>query len=88
MRGTGISWTVCKSAPRSRQITVPSPHHLFFTGRMPFPMPYQQHQSTDGTAQIPLVAEKLSSNSSNVIISGLYWKNISHLKLTKSLIGI
>ena len=28
--GSGISWTMCKSAPRSRQITTPSPHHSFF----------------------------------------------------------
>ena len=25
--GSGISWAVCKSAPRSRQITTPKPHH-------------------------------------------------------------
>ena len=24
---SGISWAICKSAPRSRQITTPSPHH-------------------------------------------------------------
>jgi len=28
--GSGISWTVCKSAPRSRQITTPAPHHSVF----------------------------------------------------------
>ena len=25
--GRGISWKICKSAPRSRQITTPTPHH-------------------------------------------------------------
>jgi len=25
--GSGISWAVCKSAPRSRQIIMPAPHH-------------------------------------------------------------
>jgi len=34
--GCGISWAICKSAPRSRQITTPVPHHSVFTGRMPF----------------------------------------------------
>jgi len=34
--GSGISWAVCKSAPRSRQTTMPAPHHSVFTGRMPF----------------------------------------------------
>ena len=28
--GSGISWVICKSAPRSRQITMPAPHHSFF----------------------------------------------------------
>jgi len=46
--GSGISWNICKSAPRSRQITMPAPHHSFFTGRMPFLPPNQQRQSTEG----------------------------------------
>jgi len=28
--GRGISWAICKSAPRSRQITTPAPHHSVF----------------------------------------------------------
>ena len=28
--GSGISWAICKSAPCSRQITMPAPHHLVF----------------------------------------------------------
>ena len=47
---SGISWAICKSAPRSRQITTPAPHHSVFTGRMPFLPPSQQRQSTEGTA--------------------------------------
>ena len=43
--GCGINWAVCKSAPRSRQITMPAPHHSVFTGRVPFLLPNQQHQS-------------------------------------------
>ena len=35
-------------APRSRQITMPAPHHSVFTGRMPFLPPNQQRQSTEG----------------------------------------
>ena len=30
MSGSGISWAICKSAPRSRQITTPAPHHSVF----------------------------------------------------------
>jgi len=48
--GSGISWTACKrSAPRSRQITAPTPHHSIFTDRMFFLTPNKQCQSTEGT---------------------------------------
>jgi len=30
LSGNGISWAICKSAPRSRQITTPAPHHSVF----------------------------------------------------------
>ena len=30
MSGSGISWAICKSALRSRQITMPAPHHSVF----------------------------------------------------------
>ena len=30
MSGSGISWAICKSAPRCRQITTPAPHHSGF----------------------------------------------------------
>ena len=34
--GSGISWNICKSAPRSRQITMPAPHHsVFLQARCP-----------------------------------------------------
>jgi len=40
-----ISWTIRKqSAPHSRQITTPTPHHSTFTGRMLFLTPNQQYQ--------------------------------------------
>jgi len=46
---SGISWTICKqSAPRSRQITTPTPHRSLFTGRMLFLTPNQQCQGTEG----------------------------------------
>jgi len=44
--GSGISWTICKqSAPHSRQITTPTPHHSIFTVRMLFLTPSQQCQT-------------------------------------------
>ena len=33
--GSGISWAICKSAPRSRQITAPAPHHCFLQAGCP-----------------------------------------------------
>ena len=30
MSGSGISWAICISAPRPRQITMPAPHHSVF----------------------------------------------------------
>jgi len=47
--GSGISWAICKFAPRARQITMPAPHHAVFTDWMPFLPPNQQCQSTEGT---------------------------------------
>ena len=46
--GSGISCAICKSAPRSRQITMPVPHRSVFRDRMPFLPPNQQCQSTEG----------------------------------------
>ena len=33
--GSGISWAICKSAPCSRQITTPVPHHCFLQAGCP-----------------------------------------------------
>jgi len=38
-----------KSAPRFRQTTTPASTTQFVTGRMPFLLPNQQRQSTEGT---------------------------------------
>ena len=35
MSGSGISWAICKSAPSSRQITMPAPHHCFLQAGCP-----------------------------------------------------
>jgi len=33
--GCGISWAICKSASRSRQIATPAPHHCILQARCP-----------------------------------------------------
>ena len=30
LSGSGISWAICKSTPRSKQTTTPAPHHSVF----------------------------------------------------------
>jgi len=59
VNGSGISWAIGKSAPRSRQITTPVPHHSVFTGRMPFLPPNQQRQSTEGKSTEGKVMKQL-----------------------------
>ena len=48
--GSGICWAICKSAPQTRQRRQ-YPTTQFFTGRMPFLPPNQQHQSTEGMSK-------------------------------------
>jgi len=48
LSGSGICWAICKSAPRSRQITMLTPHHSVFLWAGPPQLPNQQHQSTEG----------------------------------------
>ena len=40
LSGSGISWVICKSAPRSRQITTPAPHRSVFY--RPYALPAAQ----------------------------------------------
>jgi len=47
--GSGISWAICKSAPRSREIIMPAPHHSVFYRPDVFLTPNQRCQSTEGT---------------------------------------
>ena len=51
MSGSGISWTICRSAPCSRQITTPAHHHSVFYSPDALPVAQPQRQSTEGTRQ-------------------------------------
>ena len=47
--GSGISWAICKSAPRSRQITTPVPHHsVFLQARCPSCCPTNRVKAVKG----------------------------------------
>ena len=45
---SGISWAICKSAPCSRQVTTPAPHHSVFYRPDALPAANQQRQSNEG----------------------------------------
>jgi len=45
--GNGISWAICRSAPRPRLITMPESHHSVFNRLDALPAA-QQRQSTEG----------------------------------------
>jgi len=90
--GSGISWAICKSAFRHRQITMPASHHSVFTGRMPFLLPNKHHQSTEGMnkwikikmsgeAKIRSTAEK----SSWPIVALCSGSNVSSVNLSNKL---
>jgi len=58
--GSGISWAICKSAPISRQITMPAPHHSVFyrLDALPAAQPTASkhwRQSTKGNNKLALL---------------------------------
>ena len=56
--GNSMSWVICKSAPSSRQITTPVPHHSVFyrPDALPAAQPtVQQRQSTEGVQFINIL---------------------------------
>ena len=82
MSGSGISWAICKSAPCSRLITLPAPHHsVFFSGQMPFLPPNQQHQSTEGLRLTCIMAIKQWSGQHIRILCSYDLLNVRHLTL-------
>jgi len=52
--GSGISWAICKSALRSRQITTPAPHRSVFyrPDALPAAQPTASKHCTEGTVHI------------------------------------
>jgi len=60
--GSSISWAVCKSAPSSRQISTPAPHHSVFTDRVPFLPPNQQRESTEGNLVTTISYAKMAES--------------------------
>ena len=75
---SGISWAICKSTHRSRQITTPAPHHSVFTGRMPFLLPNQQRQSTEGEIYLKFVKFTSTQKAVNAHASDIFLLYVLH----------
>jgi len=83
--GSGISWVICKSAPRSRPITTPVPHHSVFTGQMTFLPPNQQRQSTEGIFVFGIILLKLVSCCLLCfIMNGIVCMLKRHMKISRN----
>ena len=62
--GNGISWAICKSAPRSRQITTPATHHSVFyrPDALPAAQPtVSKHWSSDSLTMSLHVSDEANS---------------------------
>ena len=76
--GSATSWSaICKSAPRCRHNHASTPPLSFLSGRMPFLLPNQQRQSTEG--KIMLINNSKQSNDQyyGTILTSAYLKLMS-----------
>ena len=82
--GSGISWAICKSASRSKQITMPVPHHSVFY--MPDALPAAQPTASkhwrlfsifDNNAEILSISETKFHNSSILVSLHLTFSSLS-----------
>ena len=77
MSGSGISWAVCKSAPRSKQITTPAPHHSVFYRLDALPAAHwrllKSRENLPITCRVILFANRatVASTSGEGLVSGL-----------------
>ena len=87
MSGSSISWSICKSAPRSRQITTPAPPQLSFlqTG-CPSCRPTNSIKALKAMVAEPVISKvkkKQRKNDSTEqrknILHKLVWKTISQM---------
>ena len=68
MSGSGISWAICKSAPRSRQITTPVPHHCFLQAGCPSCSPTNSVKALKDSMSIHLVHKNPTSAMQNTLV--------------------
>jgi len=56
--GSGISWAICKSAPRPRQTTMPASHHSVFYRPDALPATQPTAQSTKGKSTEGIISQE------------------------------
>ena len=69
--GSGISWAICKSAPLSRQITTPVPHHSVFY--RPGALPAAQPTASKHWRQYYIITYWLICINTEIILGWLGW---------------
>ena len=84
--GSGISWAICKSAPRSRQITTPAPHHSVFY--RPDALPAAQPTASKHWRHVYLPYDGVNNKTTEqfkVVHGTLIYPTLSYKKLLVSL---
>jgi len=69
--GSGISWAICKSAPRFRQIITPTPHHSVFY--RPDALPAAQPTASKHSRQLTLDITFILSHKATDGIFNIFW---------------
>ena len=71
MGGSGTSWAILKSAPRSRQITTPAPCHSVFYKLDALPAAQPTHLSSEGKSAEPTSSESITGELGELHLSRL-----------------
>ena len=84
LSGSGISWAICKSAPRSRQITTPVPHRSVFyrpdalPATQPTASKHWRHTITINTVTKTVTKQQTKPSRSNSHQQGLWQQDYQH----------
>ena len=88
MSGSGISWAICKSASRSRQITTPVPHHSVFyrPDALPAAQPTVPKHWRHRRLFFLIFCYFLFNSSGRLGVSFFYWKALLICALLSSIL--
>jgi len=83
--GSVIHWAICKSAPRSSQITMPVPHHSVFY--RPDALPAAQPPESKHWRQ-NILSDVLQRNTNSIYCHVTKWKAHTQTRLTAFFAGL